>query len=393
MGSGIWQADARPKDWREWILYLFPNAAPLTALLAKIAKEGTTDPDFNWWSKELPGRRALINDADIATTDAVAGTVVALTIDDGVASVVEARKFVKGTVILNERTDELMLVSADPSSDTIIDVIRGVGGTSATTLNNNDGLSIIGNAYEEGALPPRSRYTEPTKDNNYTQIFRNTLGMTRTARKTQLRYDRQGPYRDAMREALQYHAIEMEHAFIFGGKEETTGPDGQPRRMTAGVKSFISTNNTDFGDSFTEDDWDTNMELLFRYGSQSKLALCGTTAMLALNKMAKTLGTINIEPGQTLWGLEVAEMTSIFGKLMLAAHPLFTGHPVWGEAMLILDFDKLKFRYIDDTVFIPNRQSRGQDARLDEYLTEAGLEVHHEKCHAWWYNVTGFTTS
>lgn len=47
-GTGDFSTDERPKNWRETLLYLFPNGdAPLTALLAKMKSEATDDPEFN----------------------------------------------------------------------------------------------------------------------------------------------------------------------------------------------------------------------------------------------------------------------------------------------------------------------------------------------------------
>src|SRR5262245_17239566 len=53
-GTGDWVTDERPKNWRQGILLLYPNGmAPLTGMLSKMAEEITTDPEFNWWTKNL----------------------------------------------------------------------------------------------------------------------------------------------------------------------------------------------------------------------------------------------------------------------------------------------------------------------------------------------------
>uniref|UniRef100_A0A6M3JA30 Putative structural protein n=1 Tax=viral metagenome TaxID=1070528 RepID=A0A6M3JA30_9ZZZZ len=47
-GNGDWATDQRPKNWRETILYLYPNgSAPLTAILSKMSSEKVDDPEFN----------------------------------------------------------------------------------------------------------------------------------------------------------------------------------------------------------------------------------------------------------------------------------------------------------------------------------------------------------
>jgi hypothetical protein len=47
-GTGDWVTDERPKNFREGILYLWPNGqAPLTAMLGRLKSEKVDDPEFN----------------------------------------------------------------------------------------------------------------------------------------------------------------------------------------------------------------------------------------------------------------------------------------------------------------------------------------------------------
>jgi hypothetical protein len=71
-------------------------------------------------------------------------------------------------------------------------------------------------------------------------------------------------------------------------------------------------------------------------------------------------------------------------------HPLLSIHPTYKSWGLIVDLDKLVFRYIDDTTFRPNIQAPDTDGRKDEFLTEAGLEAQHQKAHAVVKNITTF---
>lgn len=46
-GNGDWVTDQRPKNWRETILFLYPNGSmPLTAIMSKMKSEKTDDPQF-----------------------------------------------------------------------------------------------------------------------------------------------------------------------------------------------------------------------------------------------------------------------------------------------------------------------------------------------------------
>src|SRR5262249_57614648 len=113
-----------------------------------------------------------------------------------------------------------------------------------------DGLVNTGTATPEGALLGNAIAYKPVRQYNFTQIFRTPLSLTRTARKTRLRYDDEGPYREAKREALQIHSIELEKAFLFGEREEiisltsASGPlditsQGQPLRTTRGFLNWL----------------------------------------------------------------------------------------------------------------------------------------------------------
>lgn len=389
-GSGDFSTDERPKNWRELILYLFPNGeAPLTALLSKLKSQPTDDPEYNWWEKRLPTQRLSVTGAETAASTTIE-------VDSG------AKDCVQNTILVNERTNELIRVSSDPTADTAIEVVRSYGAIVATAMDAADKLTIVGNVAEEGSKSPTAKSYAPTKVFNYTEIFRMPLYLTRTARKTKLRWDNTGPYREAKREALSLHSIEMEKAFMWGEPVEGTGPLGKPMRMTGGVLNFLTTNkgttaggSTGTGSSFyvngtlDEDTLDTLMEDVFRYGSNEKLALCGSTFLRAITSLGKRNGTLNVVPSDRTYGMKVVEYITAFGTLMLKNHPLFSQHATWRQNSLILDVNNLIYRYIDDTMFIRNRQDPDEDASKDEFLTEGGLELHFEETHAYIEAVTG----
>lgn len=54
-GTGSFAADHRPENYREKYLMLEPNgSAPLTAILSMLPSEGTDDPEFHNFRKDLP---------------------------------------------------------------------------------------------------------------------------------------------------------------------------------------------------------------------------------------------------------------------------------------------------------------------------------------------------
>jgi len=384
-GTGSFSASERPQNWREGILFDSPNGdAPLTAILSKLRSEKTDDARFNWFEKETPLQRVFIDNgagyAAGATTfvidDSLGG-------DPGVQLVI-------GTVLYLEDTDEVVFVTADQTVGTSVDVARGKGETAAAAIVDNAPILVIGSVHEEGAGLPTAVTFNPTVPFNYTQIYRNPLNLTRTALKTRLRT--QEAIREAKREALQQHSIQMERSYIYGQRLEETGPNGQLRRTTRGVIKWLpTTNNVDLGGGVTESEFEGHLETLFRFGSSEKLALVGSTALSVINQLAKNKGTMNIVPRGEVYGMHMVEFVSPFGVLFMKQHPLFNQHAVHWSQMLCIDLANLVYRWLDDTTFLINRQARGDDARKDEFLTEAGLELQFPKHHMLMTNMTSFT--
>lgn len=384
-GSGNFTTDERPKNWREKILELFPNgSAPLTAVLSLLKNEGTDDPEFNWWEKRLQTQR-------MATSGAVTNVATVIPVTSG------AKDCVAGTLLLHEVSGEIVRVTTDPTVDTSIPVVeRSWGAVIGTAFGSGDFLTIIGNVNEEGSNPPTAKSYAPTKLFNYTEIFRTSLYLTRTARRTRLRWDNQGPYREAKREALSIHSIEMEKSAIFGEKVESTGVKGLPMRSSGGILSFLTSNKPAgtnagwaVGGLLSEDVLDGLLEALFRYGNNERLVLAGSTWIRAITTLGKRNGTIEMVPTDTTYGMAITRYLTPFGTLMIKNHPLFSQHPVWRQNALFVDTENVICRPLDDTMFVKNRQSNGEDASLDEYLTEVGYEWHFEETHGWMTGVTG----
>jgi hypothetical protein len=111
--------------------------------------------------------------------------------------------------------------------------------------------------------------------------------------------------------------------------------------------------------------------------------------------MAKEKGHVNINPRSTDFGMNFGEYISPFGTVYFKTHPLFTQHPEWRHWILLLDVKGLYYRYISgrDTQVLTNRQSPGDDQRVDEWFNESGLEIHHAHAHYLIKNVACYDES
>lgn len=379
--------DGRPKNWRAGILMAYPNGnMPLTGLTSLMKSESTDDPEFNWWEKDMQDRRVEL-----------AGNLTAANAELVVKA--GAFGFKAGDVLMSEQTLERVIVMADPVVDTKLSVMRGFADSPAaavTVATQNPFFVCIGSAYEEGSDAPTGVDFDPTKHNNVTQIFRNTLETTRTFQKTKLRYGDQ--VKEMKRECLELHGVDIERAFIFGGKSESAFK-GKPRRTTGGIISFIPQENkvdvaTRFSGGLSMDGLDELMYEAFKKGSSEKFVICGNRAALTLQQAVRKNGNMQLTPGIKEYGMKVSRLDCQFGSLVIKTHPLFnqmgggTNYAGFEASALILDMAELKYRYIDDTTWQEELNDKGVDGKKSGYLTEAGLEVHHGSYHHLWRNLT-----
>jgi hypothetical protein len=401
-GTGDWVSNQMPETWRELILRLFPNgSAPLTAIMSKMGSESCDSPIFHWWDKELPTQRAAITHVhtDVLSTLYVSGGAAADTLYIQLGSTADCAQF-KATdiVLLRDASDyavdcNAVVTAVTPNgtdSYLTVKLIEADDGSASHTLANADVVMVIGTANEEGAASPVAKAYDPTERYNYTQIFRNSLEITNTAAATNLRTG--DAYAEAKRDCLELHSIEMEKAFLWGTRYTGSGPTKvKPRRMTNGIIRQISTNVSDFTTStdYSGQTWlqggelwlDAILEQIFRYGASEKLCLAGSGAILGINQLAKSGAQISLTPTSTSYGLKVGTWITPFGTIYMKTHPLFSYETTNRNSMLILEPKNLKYRYLRgrDTQFLRDRQAVDEDSKKDEFLTEAGLELHFEK--------------
>jgi hypothetical protein len=326
------------------------------------------------------GHVALLRDASDLTVDCV-GKVIAR-VDNGASSYIQ-----------------VYLLEADDNS-------------SAGDLSDCDTALIIGNANAEGSAMTDAIAYDPEKWYNYTQIFKTSLEMTRTAMQTTLRTNEQ--YKEAKREALEIHSIEMEKAFIYGVSSELVGSNGKKERTTLGIVPAIrggytgsgtatgTVNNFATNTDFTGKTWlqggeewlDQQLEVIFRYGSQEKLAFAGSGAILGINRIIKNGGNFDFTPATESYGIKVTKWVTAFGILNIMRHPLLTNEVTTRNAMIIFEPKDIKYKYIQDTMFKKDTTYKeggytSRDGIKEEFLTECGLEYHHP--NGWGY-LSGFNT-
>jgi hypothetical protein len=405
-----WIANQRPQNWRETVLMLYPNSselnkAPLTALTSVMKSESTDDPVFHWFEKNFEVRRLKLTGdiTNVATTIAVSNAV-----DNGWSSAFSIKG---GDVLMIEATGEIVRVSADPTVDNSIVVTRAQGGTTGTAVTfatQNPYLTVIGSAFEEASLAPTGVNFDPTEKYNYTQIYRSTLEMSRTAQKTRLRTG--DAVKEAKRETLEYFSVDMERSFWFNGARTLITINGKPARMTAGVINQITAGAPQNiiaapADGMIDMDWlEASTQSIFKFGSSEKVVFGGNAILGALQSVIRKNSSYIISPGQKEYGMRFSRFTTPFGDLLFKTHPLFnlmnggtagdgvTTFSGIANNAYILDMANVRYRYITDVEYQKDLTQIGLDGMKSGYIAECGLELNHARSHGVWVGIRGGKT-
>lgn len=388
-GTGDWGTDERPKNFREMILYLNPNGdSPLTALMAKMSKQTTNDPQFSWWEEKRSIVRLRLNDG----TNMVAGDTV-FVVDEGLNGCTAQDLKVGDLLLVEEGSEttnfayEIIQVTAVTSA-TQFSAARGVANSTAAGITDNTYMTKIGSAYEEGSAKAAATSRNPTKYTNYTQIFKDTYNITKTALAT---YARTGDVEknDRMRKVFD-HSTAIEMAAMFGKAYETTGSGGKPLRYTGGLSQFIASNstldvatamvgatgiNTFFDTVYSVFDWNGTGAA----GSDERIALCGNGAMNALARASAAAGTVQFGEIVKVYGMNLTKLVMPQGTLYLKSHPLMNQHPRYTGSMFVINPPGIRYRPLQgrDTKSEDNIQTPGTDAKEGQWITEAGFEFNY----------------
>jgi len=125
------------------------------------------------------------------------------------------------------------------------------------------------------------------------------------------------------------------------------------------------------------------LEQVFRYGAADKLVLCGSGFLLGIDALANAGGFTQLQPAQKIYGMQIREWITPFGSIQMKTHPLFSFDATTRNMGIILEPKEINYRYIDDTTFYGENDSKthsfgyGQrrvDGINEEFLTECGLE-------------------
>ena len=327
------------------ITRLMPNGtAPLFGLTSLLKDETASNIEHGYFSKTMifPSVTSTAGDLVGATT---------LTVN-------AYTDIVPGDLLLNERTSEIILVTATPTGTTLT-VQRAVGSTAAAAINAADVMRTIGNAFEEGSVRPSAVAIIAERYVNNTQIFRNSWAVTKTAAAIP-QIAGSGYVSESKQDCAALHAMAIEKALFFGQKFMGTR-NGQPfhtmEGIVARVNAAASGNITTLGATTNWTQFEAALDKTLETvtdpkGGNIRTMFVGGTARRVIHNIARLNSTYQITTNETGWGLQIDTIRTPRGTFEMIEHPLFNaygGSSMWAKMAVIADLNAFSLAYLRKT--------------------------------------------
>lgn len=341
------------------------GTAPIFALSSGSAQFQLTSKIHYWFMKQ-PYSSKLI--ASAAAND----TATSITVDKG--AVVEP-----SSVIMNTKTNEYMFVSA--VSGNTLTVVRGFAESTAAAVTQNDELLYLGTAKKEGSLAPNPKYRRGVPRMNYSQIFRNGWGTTRTAE--YIKFITGNKATENKEDAVSMHAQDIEMALLLGRKSLNQVDGSEVLSTMDGLMSIVK-NNTALAAAATLDsiqEWMySNFETCPEGVPNERVVMTSLNVLYILNKLIREAGSSYYPIGTAtkVYGLDVyALQLPGMQEVKILAHPLFSQTESLSKSMLIYHPGLIKIGYMTDAE-IKDATPVGMDGQANVITSELTLEYADE---------------
>ncbi|HMD81653.1 MAG TPA: DUF5309 family protein, partial [Anaerolineales bacterium] len=273
--KGVFASDSGivgdPKgDFATALLQEVPTGnAPFFALSSGMKSTPAIDTVVHWFEEShLSGRTTLAESGfDDSETD---------------MTVADASFLVAGAILLVETTGEQVLVTG--VSGSVLTIVRGFAGTSASAATSGDGIQKIGTAQAEASEKPTAVMNVGDPIFNFTQIFRNTWNVSGTTAAVQ--YYTGNKVAKSKRDASLFHAEDIERSLWFGRRSNGT-VGGMPFRTMNGLDAMITTNVDGAGSTTNWQELEDFLRAIFEKNIKGepneRIAFCGNQALSVIN--------------------------------------------------------------------------------------------------------------
>ncbi|MCC6908260.1 MAG: DUF5309 family protein [Phycisphaerales bacterium] len=364
------------EDVADIIGIVSPYETPLLDHLGD-AQRPAVSTIHEWLEDTLLPNRGQINDATY--TDPMADTTFGVDDED---------IFKVGDQIQVEGSREVMLVTTVNTGLGSITVVRGYGGTTAENLADNQVLHILGNAALEGADRPTSRFTNRTRQRNFTQIFTASVevsGSQQAARQHAIADEADYQKQQRLRELVR----DLENCVI-NGTSPSADPEGSStvRRTMDGIIRRVSTNIFQPGVGEIPPGEGTNSDLLTEEILNAALRIAwesssGTIDTIVVNGFQKRRINSMLFPNRSYSADDdrLREFVSVYESDFGVCRVILSRW-VPADTVLLLDRSRLAVMPLGGRSFHYKPLSSTGDSEVGQLIGEYTLEMRNENAHA-----------
>ena len=285
------------------------------------------------------------------------------------------------------------------------DEVTGHANHTSTTKSHefmeNFKTYVVGTAFDAGTGYPETWQDQPWSTGyGQTQIWKTSAVMNNTDRATVLKYEG-NEWARIWKEKLIEHKWDIEQSLLFGSQQSDYS------KTTEGAVNFIST----YGNAFslniatkTQDDFLDDMSGLLdpRYNNaQSTVFFCSTAVYNWLHKLSGYYANnLEVSPNfrgdfsatgrKKVFGIDISTISTVYGDMNVARNVHLDGTNI---KMLAINMKYCAYRPLvgnginrDTGVYVgvQTLENSGVDRRVDQILTEAGMEWCCPETHALW---------
>lgn len=272
-----------------------------------------------------------------------------------------------------------------------------LSGLLVSAITATDEWLITGSAFAQGADVGDLQYIQRVLGFNYGQIHRTAWGFTGT----EMEIDQYGGRDPDMEQAkkLVEHRNLLENNAFWGKRSFATVNvnDPKPVGQAGGAYEFITANKWDVNGAITPDGVDNFLRSVYAHGSTDKVGFAHPLIGMAFSKFNRTgQGTYWEASPSNVHGVKVEGFISgAYGyKLPIVVKREWNDIPEtnnqFGACMFVIDMRYAQRRPTRnrDTKLLTQRQGRGVDGQIDEYLTESTWQFAQDRVHGLLYHVT-----
>lgn len=357
----------------------------LFGLMSRLKSEPAENMEFNWWERDPVKKTCYSSAIDLAAS----GTV---RLEGALGSGTIFAHLQTGHILHNHRTGEYIRLTETPSSDTLANVTRGFGATTAADTADGDVWTILTLGQFEGANPVSAVYEEPETKQNFIQTFNSTVEVTNAFKGSVLRTDIDGPLTDRRIQALELISRDIEFAYLFGMPLKVTGTGNNwytggiagskfvENSNSWGVQADPPTNGVLRGADTTGVVLKANLDLWLQQwmtvGSDTKLLFCGPSTYAAFSSYANSADNgYRIMQSEQVYGMHITVINTPFGEVNLAFHPLMKEAVGYNDVAVGIDLSHVVQKTFEPLFLEPNVQTPGNDSYKEQYRAKLGLKL------------------